>query len=143
MIRATILAIGKARGADAELCAEYLKRLGKDVTVKDGATDTAARENEWLLKNIPPRAYVIVLDERGQDLASRELAAKLETAQTQGELVFIICGADGVSDAVREKARFLLGFGRLTWPHRLVRVMLLEQIYRATQILKGHPYHRD
>ena len=78
MIRATILAIGKARGADAEVCAEYLKRLGKDVTVKDGATDTAARENEWLLKNIPPRAYVIVLDERGQDLASRELAAKLE-----------------------------------------------------------------
>jgi 23S rRNA (pseudouridine1915-N3)-methyltransferase len=78
-------------------------------------------------------------------MSSRDFAAKIKGWQEQGlaHLVFLIGGADGVTDDVRKQADFSLGFGRLTWPHRLVRVMLLEQLYRAQQINAGHPYHRD
>src|SRR5690242_18787887 len=110
------------RGSDAELCGEYLKRLKGLVTVKEVADDAA------LSKALLPKTRVILLDERGKDLTSRELAAKLAGWQENAEdLAFIIGGADGVTDEIRKKAAFTLGFGRATWPHRLVRVMLLEQ----------------
>ena len=107
--------------------------------------ETQKAEAQLLLKAIPAKATVVVLDERGKDMPSHDFAAKLAAWQDQGmgDLVFIIGGADGVTDAIRAKANLLFGFGRLTWPHRLVRVMLLEQIYRAKQIIAGHPYHRD
>ena len=94
---------------------------------------------------MPARARLILLDERGQDLPSRDFAARLEDWQEQGaaQLTFVIGGAEGVLDVMRQRADFILGFGRATWPHRLARVMLLEQIYRARQITAGHPYHRD
>lgn len=146
-----ILAIGKLRGAEAELCAEYLKRLKGEIVVREiaapkslppGAAQKA--EAELLLKAIPPKSFVVLLDERGKDLSSREFAAKLESWLTQRDgLAFIIGGADGVTDGVRARADFTLGLGRATWPHRLARVMLLEQLYRAQQINAGHPYHRD
>ena len=151
-MKTTILAIGKARGVEAEWCDEYLKRLGKTVTVKEMAVSSSLpdaeaqlAEAELLLKAIPDKAIVVALDERGKDMSSRDFAAKMEKWQEQGapHLVFIIGGADGLTDKVRARADFMLGFGRLTWPHRLVRVMLLEQIYRAHQISIGHPYHRD
>lgn len=147
-----ILAIGKLSGPEAEWCAEYQKRLGKDVTVKEmtapkSLTGPAAQkaEAQLLLKSIPPKSTIILLDERGKDLTSRDFAAKITSWQNQSveNLVFLIGGADGHTDELRAKANFTLGFGRLTWPHRLVRVMLLEQIYRARQIIAGHPYHRD
>jgi 23S rRNA (pseudouridine1915-N3)-methyltransferase len=137
-MKITVLAVGKARGADAELCAEYLKRLKNLATVKEVSDDSG------LMKALPPSARVILLDERGKDLTSRELAAKLATWQEDAQdLAFVIGGADGVSEDMRKKASFVLGFGRATWPHRLVRVMLLEQLYRALMINAGHPYHRD
>jgi 23S rRNA (pseudouridine1915-N3)-methyltransferase len=146
-----ILAIGKARGPEAELCAEYQKRLAGGVTVKEltaakNLAPAAAQraEGELLLKAIPEKSFVILLDERGKDCTSRDFAAQVERWQSQQTpLVFLIGGADGVVDEVRARADFVLGFGRLTWPHRLVRVMLLEQLYRARQIKDGHPYHRD
>lgn len=151
-MKITILALGKLRGPEAEWCAEYLKRLKGEVVVRELAAgknlppaETQRAEADLLLKVLPPKSFVVLLDERGKDLSSRDLAAKMaawfEAAHTN--LVFLIGGADGVTDAVRAKANFTLGFGRLTWPHRLVRVMLLEQIYRAQQINAGHPYHRD
>jgi 23S rRNA (pseudouridine1915-N3)-methyltransferase len=137
-MKITVLAVGKARGADAELCAEYLKRLKGLVTVKEVSDDAA------LLKALPPSSQVVLLDERGKDLTSRELAAKLAGWQEDArDLTIVIGGADGHSEDMRKKAGFVLGFGRATWPHRLVRVMLLEQLYRAHQINAGHPYHRD
>lgn len=151
-MKVTILAIGKVRGAEADWCDEYMKRLKGQVAVREFTVSSALpaheaqkAEAELLLKAIPDKAHVVLLDERGKDIPSRELADKFGQWQTQGiaDLAFIIGGADGVIDKVRERAQFTLGFGRATWPHRLVRVMLLEQIYRAQQILAGHPYHRD
>jgi 23S rRNA (pseudouridine1915-N3)-methyltransferase len=151
-MKTTILAIGKMRGSEAEWCAEYQKRLKGDVAVKEmaasknlPAAETQRAEADLLLKNIPPKSFVVLLDERGKDMPSRDLAAKIKNWQEQGmaNLVFLIGGADGVTDEVRKRADFTVGFGRLTWPHRLVRVMLLEQLYRAQQINAGHPYHRD
>jgi 23S rRNA (pseudouridine1915-N3)-methyltransferase len=147
-----VLAIGKARGVEAEWSDEYLKRLGASVAVQEFAAskslppaETQKAEAHLLLNAIPPKSTVVLLDERGRDLTSRDFAAKISGWQDNcvSDLVFIIGGADGVTDDVRAKAQFTLGFGHLTWPHRLVRVMLLEQIYRARQIIAGHPYHRD
>ncbi|MDE1900549.1 MAG: 23S rRNA (pseudouridine(1915)-N(3))-methyltransferase RlmH [Alphaproteobacteria bacterium] len=151
-MKITILAIGKARGVEAEWADEYLKRLGRDVAVREFAAPkslppaaTQAAETQLLLKAIPAKSTVVLLDERGRDMPSRDFAAKLSAWQDSGvaELIFIIGGADGLTDDLRAKGDFTIGFGRLTWPHRLVRVMLLEQIYRAKQIIAGHPYHRD
>ena len=151
-MKTLILAIGKLRGPEAEWSAEYQKRMKGDVVIKEMAAsknlspaETQRAEAELLLKAIPAQSVVVLLDERGQDMSSRDFAAKMKAWQEAGlsHLVFLIGGADGVTDDVRAKASFTLGFGRLTWPHRLVRVMLLEQLYRAQQINIGHPYHRD
>jgi 23S rRNA (pseudouridine1915-N3)-methyltransferase len=138
-----ILAIGKLKGPEAELCAEYQKRIKGGVTVKELSTATQKEEAALLLKAIPQRAFVVLCDERGKDLSSREFAGKYAAWGERDALVFIIGGADGVTDEIRAHVDFVLGLGRKTWPHRLVRVMLLEQIYRAQQINAGHPYHRD
>ncbi len=140
-----ILAVGRMRGPHADLCHEYTKRLTDFVAIKEVTAPTQDGENRALLAAIPSRAYVVILDERGKDLSSRELASKLAAWKGQGvrDLVFIIGGADGLTDAAKERADFTLGLGRKTWPHMLARVMLLEQLYRAQQINSGHPYHRD
>ena len=151
-MKITLLAIGKARGVEAEWAQEYQKRLGASVEIHEFAApkslppaETQKAEAQLLLKAIPDKSFVVLLDERGKDLSSRDFAAKLSNWQDQGtsNLVFLIGGADGVTEEIRKRANFMLCFGKLTWPHRLVRVMLLEQIYRAKQIIAGHPYHRD
>ncbi|MDD5586655.1 MAG: 23S rRNA (pseudouridine(1915)-N(3))-methyltransferase RlmH [Alphaproteobacteria bacterium] len=140
-----ILAIGRLRGAHADLCAEYAKRITPRVIIKELTAPTPEAEGRALFAAVPPKAFVAVLDEHGKDLSSRELAVKLAAWQDQGvgDLAFVIGGADGVSEAVKNGAGVTLGLGRKTWPHKLVRVMLLEQLYRAQQINSGHPYHRD
>jgi 23S rRNA (pseudouridine1915-N3)-methyltransferase len=140
-----ILAIGRLRGAHAELSAEYAKRLTPPVAIKELTAPTPDAEGRALIKNLPQGAFVIVLDERGKDLSSRDLAVKLAAWRDQGvrDLVFVVGGADGLSEAIKAKAGYTLGLGRKTWPHKLARVMLLEQLYRAQQINSGHPYHRD
>ncbi len=144
-MKLSILAIGKLRGAHAELCAEYQKRLTGPVAVRELTAATQKAEGAALVAAIPVKAVVVLLDERGKDLSSRELADKMKAWQEQGgsDLVFIIGGADGLTDEVRARGHFTLGLGRKTWPHKLARVMLLEQLYRAQQINAGHPYHRD
>ena len=98
-----------------------------------------------MARAIPAGALVVALDERGESLSSRELAGRIGSWRDggQSDIAFAIGGADGLDPSIRERAGLVLSFGRLTWPHQLARAMLAEQIYRAQQILAGHPYHRD
>ena len=102
-------------------------------------------EESIALANVFPQdAAVVVLDARGDNLDSATLAARLADWRGNGKpaAVFVIGGPDGLSPSLTEKADLKLAFGAATWPHQMVRVMLLEQLYRATTILGGHPYHR-
>ena len=102
------------------------------------------KESDKLLNTAGPDARRIVLDERGRTLSSNDFAQMIARWRDDGapELAFFIGGAVGHAPALRESADALLSFGKATWPHMLVRVMLSEQIYRAMTILSGHPYHR-
>jgi 23S rRNA (pseudouridine1915-N3)-methyltransferase len=93
---------------------------------------------------IPDDAVVVILDARGESMESAALATFLQRARADDRtaLCFVIGGADGLAPSLDERARLRLAFGAATWPHQLVRIMLLEQIYRAGTILAGHPYHR-
>src|SRR4051812_27959209 len=144
-----IIAVGKQKPSpEKDLCAEYLKRITWNIRLKEidaPKSATSAQEAPLILKELAKPAFVVALDERGETLSSPEFAKKLSGWQTQApanEITFLIGGADGFDNEVRKKAKFLMSFGKQTWPHMLVRVMLLEQIYRARQIIAGHPYHR-
>jgi 23S rRNA (pseudouridine1915-N3)-methyltransferase len=144
-----IIAVGKQKASPMkELCDEYLKRLSWPVALKEidsPKAATSATEAPLILKHIPDNALVVALDERGETFTSPNFADRLTSWREQApgnEIFFLIGGADGFDKSVRARAKFLLSFGKQTWPHMLVRVMLLEQIYRAQQILAGHPYHR-
>lgn len=152
MLHIDIIAVGKLKkGPLAELSDEYLKRITWPLTLYEiespyrEAANQQADEERKILDKLRPHAFVVVLDERGNGLKSLDFAKTLERLQNDGEeyVQFVIGGADGLTDAVRARAGFLLSFGQQTWPHLLARVMLLEQIYRARQILSGHPYHRE
>ena len=101
-------------------------------------------EAKLLSGALAPKAFTVVLDERGKPMASEAFAAVLQRHLDSGtqDLSFLIGGPDGHAADTRDRAGLLLGFGPMTWPHRLVRVMLFEQIYRAVTIMTGHPYHR-
>lgn len=94
---------------------------------------------------LPPGGMVIALDESGEQLGSAELARRLNEARDSGvkEARFLIGAADGLTSEERASAAMVLSFGRATWPHMLVRAMLVEQLWRATSIIAGHPYHRE
>jgi 23S rRNA (pseudouridine1915-N3)-methyltransferase len=104
-----------------------------------------AREAELILAALPAGARLIVLDQRGAEWTSREFADRLRAWRDGGaaSLAFAIGGAEGLGGAVIDRADAVLSLGAMTWPHLLVRGMLLEQLYRAQQILAGHPYHRE
>ena len=104
-----------------------------------------AREATLILAALPARSRLIALDERGAMWSSRGLADRLAAWRDQGvaELAFAIGGADGLAAEVLDRADATLSLGSMTWPHLLVRSLLLEQIYRAQQIRVGHPYHRE
>ncbi|ACY12760.1 23S rRNA (pseudouridine(1915)-N(3))-methyltransferase RlmH [Haliangium ochraceum] len=122
--------------------AEYLKRLRPycKLEVAEFRSDAA------LLAAVPAQAHVYAFDERGDDLSSVEFSELLAWEEQHGggaQVIAAIGGADGHSDALRARARKLLCFGRMTIAHRLVRILVLEQIYRGHRILRGEPYHRD
>jgi 23S rRNA (pseudouridine1915-N3)-methyltransferase len=111
------------------------------------AAELKLREGELLLAALPERAagaVVVALDENGKRLSSAAFAKQLGLWRDRGiaDLAFLIGGADGMSDAVRGRADLLLSLGDMTWPRLLVRVLLVEQLYRGQSILAGHPYHR-
>jgi len=147
-------AIGKLKKSspEHELMSTYLKRTKWSVDIKEYEEKKALSgealknaEAELLLSGIPEKAKVVVLDEHGDTLSSRELAGKLQAWQNSGTdtVAFLIGGADGHGEKVKKRANLTLSFGRMTLPHFLMRVVLAEQIYRAQTILDGHPYHRD
>ena len=152
MLKIEIIAAGQLkRGPLFELCEEYIKRLTWQVTIitveskhKD-AKEMQTDENKKIMGHLRSDSHVIVLDERGKSLGSVDFAKAIEKIQNSGKshIQFVIGGASGLSDEVRKRANLVLGLGAQTWPHMLARVMLLEQIYRAQQILSSHPYHRE
>lgn len=146
-MRATVLAIGKCKknSPEAAIIAEYVKRSGWTIQIKETDNASQAEEAEFLQKSIPHGAKVIVLDERGENLKSLELAAKVEKWMADGcsEICFLIGGSCRASAIYPQSADLLLSFGKLTLPHMLMRAVLSEQIYRIQTIINHHPYHRE
>jgi 23S rRNA (pseudouridine1915-N3)-methyltransferase len=135
-----IVARGKiGRSPEAERVERYLKRIAWPTKL------TELPERGGKTPDPASGAVQVVLDERGEALSSMELAQTLERWRDGGkrEARFLIGAADGHEEAQRATADLLLSFGPATWPHLLVRAMLAEQLFRATSILAGHPYHRD
>lgn len=121
-----------------DACAEYAERLAHYGTVE-------VREVDRLQpRDLPDGLYVVALDERGRETTSEEFAAWLQRRMTSGGrgICFVIGGADGISQEIAALAKEQLSLSRMTLPHRLARVVLLEQLYRAMTILRGEPYHR-
>ncbi len=152
MLKVDIICVAKVKkGSFFDLIEEYKKRIQwnvKIIELESKFTDPSKcqkDESDKILKHIDPRAVVIAMDERGKTMKSMVFAEKIASYRDRGDnhLQFIIGGSDGLTHDVRERANLLLSFGQQTWPHLLARVMLLEQIYRAQQILAGHPYHRE
>lgn len=154
-MRMVIAAVGRLRnGPEAALIADYLDRHAKagralglpPVTlaeVEDKRGGGMEAEAPLLERAIPAGAALVVLDERGKLLSSPEFAQAIATWRDQArDIAFVIGGADGISPQLRDRADLAISFGRMVWPHMLARVMLAEQIYRATTILSGSPYHR-
>ena len=121
---------------------EYRKRLRPYCTL----TVHEAKDEAALLKALPGDAHLFVFDERGDLVTSAQFAELLAAEAQHGAgtpIALLIGGADGHSDAIRKRAKKLIAFGRLTIAHRLVRILVLEQLYRAFKIVRGEPYHRD
>jgi 23S rRNA (pseudouridine1915-N3)-methyltransferase len=110
---------------------------------KKATLQVIEREGESILRKISPSAHVIVLDERGKGISSRKMAALFENhmLESTGELVFIIGGAYGLSEKVKNRGDLTLSLSQMTLPHQLVRLLLLEQIYRSFTIIRNEPYH--
>ena len=159
-MRITIAAVGRLKRApEKDLCDDYITRtvkLGRQAGITglqlleipesqhaEGAV-RKSQEAAQLTGKIPPGARIVCLDERGEakdTVQFSKLIQKQADAGTQ-ELVFVIGGPDGLDPDFVDAATNTLSFGRMTWPHRLVRVMLTEQIYRAVTLMVNHPYHR-
>jgi 23S rRNA (pseudouridine1915-N3)-methyltransferase len=138
-MRLHVIARGKiGRSPEAELVARYQKRIAWPVTL------TELPETGGTIPDPPTPCRTVLLDERGQLLSSEDFARLLGRWRDDGvrEARFVIGAADGHGEAARAEADLLLAFGPATWPHLLARAMLLEQLFRATAILAGHPYHR-
>ena len=122
-------------------------RLEIVATAKRGKSDDAQRavetEGRQILGRIPSNEQVVLLDEKGQQPNSPDLAERLSAWQADGrDLCFVIGGPDGISDSCRGRADFVWSLSNLTLPHGLARVLFAEQLYRAWSLLSGHPYHR-
>ena len=127
------------RSPESELVDRYLKRIAWPTRVTE-LPDTGGK-----LPMLETQTVRVLLDEKGEVLGSIDFARRLERWRDTGvrEARFLIGAADGFGDAERAEADLLLSFGRATWPHMLARAMLAEQLFRATAILAGHPYHRE
>lgn len=147
MSSVTIIAAGKNKSSSPfySLWSQYEKRMQWKVTLHEVEAKSSKEELQKLKEKINPSYPLIALDEKGKTFSSIELSQKIEGLQLDGSpnIQFIIGGADGLDDEIRHQARITMSFGRQTWPHMMARCMLLEQIYRAQQILAGHPYHRE
>ena len=151
-----ILSVGHKMPNWVELgCAEYLKRMPKELTTEiveikpdkraSGKNSEVVQEAEAKrILEVAGKDYLVVLDERGQEVTSLQLASKMEHWQTLGkDLSLVIGGADGLHADLKLRADWLWSLSKLTMPHGLVRVMLCEQLYRAYSVTQQHPYHKE
>ena len=159
-MKITVITVGKIKEKYLkDAIAEYTKRLSKyckleivevaDEKTPDNASDVLedairAKEAERILKHIKEDAYIITLEINGKQLDSEELADKIDKLGVQGisHIIFIIGGSIGLGEEVLRKSDFALSFSKMTFPHQLMRVILLEQIYRSYRIINGQPYHK-
>jgi 23S rRNA (pseudouridine1915-N3)-methyltransferase len=156
-MRLTVAAVGRLRDGmpEAALFRDYQTRFDRTgralslgplalAEVEDKRGGGMAAEASLLSRAVPQGAVIAVLDERGRNLSSPELAAELARWRDAGrqDAAFLIGGADGLDPSLRDRADLAVSFGRMVWPHMLARVMLAEQLYRAASILAGLPYHR-
>ena len=159
-MKITILTVGKIKEKYLrDAIAEYSKRLSRyakleiievaDEKTPDNASETVEtniknKEAERLLKYIRDDAYLITLEIKGKQLTSEELAQKIDTLGVQGtsHIIFVIGGSLGLGEEVLKRSNYALSFSKMTFPHQLMRVILLEQIYRSFRIIKGEPYHK-
>lgn len=159
-MRITVITVGKIKESYLrDAIAEYSKRLGKysklsmievaDEKTPDNAGENAAeaiksKEAERILKHFKEDAYVITLEINGRQLTSEELAGKIETLGVQGKshIMFVIGGSLGLGKEVLKRSDYALSFSKMTFPHQLMRVILLEQVYRSFRIINGEPYHK-
>ena len=154
-MRIKIVAAGKVRsGPEKELVDRYLGRFDKvgrnvglgpsEIVEFDLASKVRASVADRLFDDGASKRFVCLLDERGRELSSGEFARMLENRKSDGvkELAFLIGGPDGIASLHSDRANDAISFGRMVFPHKLVRVMLAEQLYRAASILGGQPYHR-
>jgi len=159
-MKITLITVGKIKEKYLkDAIAEYTKRLGKyckleiievaDEKTPDNASATVeeqikGKEAERILKHVRDDAYVITLEIKGKQLTSEELAEKIEHLGIQGisHIVFIIGGSIGLGQDVLNRSDYALSFSKMTFPHQLMRVILLEQIYRSYRIIQGEPYHK-
>ena len=151
MIKVTIIAAGKMKqGPHLDLVKEYKKRIVWpleiiEIDIRGNPPDKNRQENRKIAEKIPEGAHIVALDSQGTSLSSAGLARISGPVfpEDRKSVSFLIGGSDGLSPELRKQAHFVLSFGAQTWPHMLARVMLMEQIYRAQQIINGHPYHRE
>ena len=159
-MRITLITVGKIKEKFyQDAISEYAKRLSRyckleivqlaDEKTPDGASEALERqikerEGRRILSNIKDGAYVIALAIEGQMLSSEELSVKIQKLGVNGagHLIFVIGGSLGLSEEVMKRADYALSFSRMTFPHQLMRVVLLEQIYRSFRIAAGEPYHK-
>ncbi|MGN1139836.1 MAG: 23S rRNA (pseudouridine(1915)-N(3))-methyltransferase RlmH [Oliverpabstia sp.] len=159
-MKITILTVGKIKEKYLkDAIAEYSKRLSKyckleiievtDEKTPDNASEVVEnvirdKEGERLLKYVKDDAFVITLEIKGKMLTSEELAEKIDTLGVHGvsHIIFIIGGSIGLGEDVMKRSDFALSFSKMTFPHQLMRVILLEQIYRSYRIIAGEPYHK-
>jgi 23S rRNA (pseudouridine1915-N3)-methyltransferase len=159
-MRLVIITVGRLKqGPERELAERYRERfddIGRRLGFRDSevleiaegrardASTRMAEEASAISAAIPEKSVVVALDQRGDNIDSEAFARHLGRWRDDqvANSIFIIGGADGLSPELRRMAKLRLAFGSATWPHQMVRVMLLEQLYRAATILAGHPYHR-
>ena len=150
-MKLVIACVGRAaRGPERDLYQHYAARIRWPITLREvedkrplPAAQRIEREGELLLAAVPAGARLVSLDRRGEGLTSEAFAKRLANWRDgAARPAFLVGGADGHGEALLEKSALVLSFGAMTWPHLLARAMLAEQIYRAQQLLAGHPYHR-
>lgn len=132
-----LIAIGKAHKESKPWLQEYEKRLNLEISeIKES---TPQKEGREILKRIKPSEYTILLDKDGRLMTSREFSELLAQKES---IAIIIGGPEGASDEVKQRANLRLSFGSMTMAHQVARLVMLEQLYRAKMIQKGHPYHK-
>ena len=151
-MKLVILAVGKGRNSlEHELAVSYIKRLPEGGEIREVESKLAAGpqrlkdETKLLLQQVPENTILVCLDPHGKDMSSEVLASKIDSWRHDGQktVYFAIGGADGHDANIHTRADLLISFGTAIWPHMLFRAMLAEQLYRASAILSGHPYHRS